>query len=477
LELEIMIKPISPAANGLKKTALASAFVAVLAVAGGANVAHAADDGTLTWNGITLYGTVDVGVAYQNHGAPLSDDYYVGLDYLVQKNGRKAITSVAPSGLSQSKVGIKGIEPLTDDLSAVFNAEMGFNPTSGKISDALQSMVNNNGKPLNQQSVNGDGSRAGQVFNGPAFLGLSSKTFGTLTAGRQNSVLIDDINKYDPQGGSYAFSVIGFSGAAGGMGNTQDVRLDDALKYNYTHDWLRVAALYQFGHTGDSGNGRDAAQFDVGFDYAGFSVDGFYGYKNSAVGASALSAAQLATAGVPHDSLAATISDTEAYALMASYTLGPVKFSGGYDHITYSNPDHPLQAGFSGLGSYDFSFVNNNAYPFDKKLQVSWFGAKYTITKEWSLTGAVYHYDQNDYHSVNQTINGQTVAVRASCSNNSAGSCSGTLNAYSLVADYRFTKRFDVYAGAMYSEVEDGLANGYLHPSNMNVMVGARFSF
>jgi len=472
-----MIKIVSPVASGLKKTALASAFLAVLSVAGGASVAQAADDGTLTWNGITLYGTLDVGVAYQNHGAPLSDDYYVGLDYLVQKNGRKSITSVAPSGLSQSKVGIKGTEPLTDDLSAVFNAELGFNPTSGKISDALQSMVNNNGKPLNQQSVNGDGSRAGQVFNGPAFLGLSSKTFGTLTAGRQNSVLIDDIVKYDPQGGSYAFSVIGFSGAAGGMGNTQNVRLDDALKYNYSHDWLRVAALYQFGHNGDSGSGRDAAQFDLGFDYAGFSVDGFYGYKNSAVGAAALSATQLATPGVPDDSLAATVSDTTAWALMGSYTIGSWKFSGGFDDITFKNPDHPLQAGFSGLGGYDFSFVNNNAYPFDKKLKISWAGVKYSLTKEWSFTGAVYHYDQNDYHSVNQTVDGQTVAVRAPCSNNSAGSCSGKLNAASLVADYRFNKRFDVYAGAMYSEVEDGLANGYLHPNNMNVMVGARFAF
>ncbi len=470
-----MIKPISPVAAGLKKTALASAFLAVLSVAGGVSVAHAADDGTLTWNGVTLYGTVDVGVAYQNHGAPLSDDYYVGLDYLVQKNGRKSITSVAPSGLSQSKIGIKGTEPLTDDLSAVFNAELGFNPTSGKISDALQSMVNNNGKPVSQQSVNGDGSRAGQVFNGPAFLGLSSKTFGTLTAGRQNSVLIDDINKYDPQGGSYAFSVIGFSGAAGGMGNTENVRLDDALKYNFTHDWMRVAALYQFGHHGDSGNGGSAAQFDFGVDYAGFSGDAFYGYKNGAIGASPLSAAQLATDGVPHDSLAATVSDTTAWALMGSYTAGPLKFFVGYDHIEFENPEHPLAAGFSGLGSYDFSFVNNAAYNRHKILEISWAGAKYTITKELSLSGAVYHYDQNSFRSSGGT-NGAPV-VANNCSTNVASSCSGTLNAYSLVLDYRFTKRFDVYAGAMYSEVEDGLANGYLHPNNLNTMVGARFSF
>jgi len=470
-----MIKPICPAAHGLNKTALATAFAMVLAVAGGARAAHAADDGTLTWNGITLYGTVDVGVAYQTHGAPISDDFYVGLDYLVSKNGRKSITSIAPSGLSQSKVGVKGLEPLTDDLSAVFNAELGFNPTSGKISDALQSLVNNNGKPASQQSVNGDGSRAGQVFNGPAFLGLSSKTFGTLTAGRHNTVLLDDIVKYDPMGASYAFSVIGYSGATAGMGNTENARLDDTLKYNLTHGPLRVGALYQFGHRGDSGNGGSAAQIDVGGDFGGFSGDLFYGYKNGAISASPLSAVQFATPGIDRESLSATISDTTSFAGMLSYTAGPLKFMGGYEHITFENPEHPLAAGFSGLGSYDFSFVNNAAYNKHRILQVSWGGAKWAITKELSLIGAVYHYDQNSYRSTGGT--GGTPIVANNCSTNVAGSCSGTLNAYSLVADYRFTKRFDVYGGAMYSEVEEGLANGYIHPNNMNVMVGARFSF
>src|SRR3954452_22560478 len=32
-----------------------------------------ADDGSLTVHGITLYGTVDIGVTYQTHGTPISD--------------------------------------------------------------------------------------------------------------------------------------------------------------------------------------------------------------------------------------------------------------------------------------------------------------------------------------------------------------------------------------------------------------------
>ena len=35
----------------------------------------------LSWHGVTLYGTIDVGAAYQNHGAPLSGAVGTGLEY------------------------------------------------------------------------------------------------------------------------------------------------------------------------------------------------------------------------------------------------------------------------------------------------------------------------------------------------------------------------------------------------------------
>ena len=41
---------------------------------------------SLTWNGITLYGLVDMGITYQNHGAPLSSTAGLGLNYLISKN-------------------------------------------------------------------------------------------------------------------------------------------------------------------------------------------------------------------------------------------------------------------------------------------------------------------------------------------------------------------------------------------------------
>ena len=44
-----------------------------------------------------------------------------------------------------SKLGLRGNEKITDDLSGVFQLESQFNPTSGQMFDALKSLTQNNG--------------------------------------------------------------------------------------------------------------------------------------------------------------------------------------------------------------------------------------------------------------------------------------------------------------------------------------------
>lgn len=446
--------------SNFKLTALAGAVAAFIGAVALPMTAHAADDQSLTWNGITLYGTVDLAVTYQSHGAPYSQDFYPGLQYMIGKSSDKSVTAVTNNGLSQSKVGLRGNEPLNDEFSFVFNAEMGFNPASGKLADAPHSLINNNGLPLTSQKSAGDGSRAGQFFNGQAWGGFSSKDYGTLTIGRHVTILGDTIVKYDPMNGSYAFSIIGYSGVTGGMGDTQDVRLDDSVKYLLKAGAFHGGALYQFGKS-DASPG-EAWQGNLGFDWEGFSVDGVYGRKKDAISFGSLSAAQVLT--LPRDSLAATISDNESWTIAASWTGGPFKVSGGYEEITYSNPSLPVAAGFAGLGGYWVSVTNNAAFPHDKKLDVGWIGLKYSFSKDFDVTGAWYNYDQNAYGAVK-------------CSNASAGNCSGNEDVYSVRFDYRFNKRFDVYAGAAWSKVSDGLANGFLHTSTVDPTIGFRFNF
>jgi hypothetical protein len=42
----------------------------------------------LTWYGMTVYGTVDVGGGYQTHGAPFDPNIQSGASYLIQKMNR-----------------------------------------------------------------------------------------------------------------------------------------------------------------------------------------------------------------------------------------------------------------------------------------------------------------------------------------------------------------------------------------------------
>ncbi len=109
-------------------------------------------DDSLTWHGITLYGLVDMGVTYQNHGAPLSNTAGLGLNYLISKNSNGSYFGVGPNALSSSFVGLRGNQELFDGLSAIFNLQTGFNPQSAKLSDGLGSIVQNNGLAIGQQN-------------------------------------------------------------------------------------------------------------------------------------------------------------------------------------------------------------------------------------------------------------------------------------------------------------------------------------
>jgi predicted porin len=451
--------------------------------------ANAADD-SLTWNGITLYGIIDLGISNQTAGLRYNANFPTGVEELISKNGSRSVTGFTPNGLSQSQIGLKGDIPLgSSGFSAIFNFNAGFEPFA--LANGLQSLVNNNGKntfPFAGENSNGDSSRAGQIFNGAAYAGFKSNTYGTLTFGRQNSIMLDDVLKYDPQGGSFAFSLIGFSGATAGMGDTQDARLDSSLKYTNKIGWFRVAALYQwagqqnqFVFLPDGVSGR-AAEFDVGVDLGGFSADLIYNYKQDAISAAPLSAAQFLVA-PDKNSLAATVSNNTSFGAMAKYTAGPATLYGGFERITFANPSQ----GFSPAGSPSFGMpatdiggynlfytaTSVDPFPIHKILSVYWIGLKYFVTPKLSLTGAFYGITQNSFNVVQAGVND----TRSPCSNSSHGGCSGNEQVVSFVADYSFTKHFDVYAGSMWSEVHNGLASGFLHNSNLSTMAGARYTF
>src|SRR5580704_10313210 len=188
------------------------------------------NDCPLTWNGITLYGAIDVGLGWVSHGLPVNGYNYEG-ESLVNRNGNHSQFLVAPNNLSQTGVGIKGKEEIMPGWFGVFNASTGINPQSGQLANMAATNTTNNGLPRGSYSETGDGARAGQPFNDVFYGGVSSASLGTLTFGRQRALGTDAMLAYEPAGGAYSFSYIGYNGTMAGGGDTEDTRGDEAMKY------------------------------------------------------------------------------------------------------------------------------------------------------------------------------------------------------------------------------------------------------
>ena len=268
----------------------------------------------LTWNGITLYGQIDAGVTYQDHGVPLNNSSASGLNYVVSKNSNRSYFGISGNALSSSFVGLKGDVAVTDGLSAVFNLQSGFNPWSGRLQDGIGSVAQNNGLSVSAQNAFSDSSKAGQAFNLAAYGGLSSPTYGTLTYGRQNALTSDGVANYDPLTSSGAFSLIGYQGATGGGGVTENRILDNSFKYAVELGPFRAKVETQLSAGGNSAP-RNVIQGQVGGDYAGLSLDAIFSHVQDAVTAAPLTAAQVLSVnglGISPGSgfISATVADT-----------------------------------------------------------------------------------------------------------------------------------------------------------------------
>lgn len=426
-------------------------------------------DDSLTWQGITLYGVIDVGVQYDTHSAPFTPYRPAASGNIVRQNDYQSAIGITPSNMGQTRVGLQGIEPLNVEMSAIFQIESFFNPQSGEIADSLKSLAVNNGKAVIAQNVGVDGSSAGQAFQ-TAYVGLKSIRFGTVTFGRQVTLLSEGTIKYDPNYNATAFGLLGASNTYSGAGSSEDNRLDSSAKYFLSFaDLIHAAGLYKF--NGSHGSGNTAIQADIGIDYSGASLDAYYSKVDGAVTASSLTAAQVAALPAlgysASKSLAATISDNTTYSLMGLYKLDLVKFFAGYIHLKYADPHTPLAAGFNDIGDYVLAFISNNAFVNPKTVQVYWTGVRYIVIANLELTAGYYGYRQNAYGT----------GTQAGCATAAHSVCSGTFDAYSIDADYHFDKHFDAYIGAMYSGAHDGIASGYFYSTNINPTVGVRYRF
>ena len=408
--------------------------------------------------GICVYGNFDMGLTYIQHSAPFAASTAGPLDVLVSKNGGMgSYFGAGANQLSTSFIGLRGKQEIGDNLYAVFNLQTLFNPASGMNANGTATIAQNNGLALNSlQNSFGDSSKGGQMFNNAAYFGLSSPTYGTFTMGRQSALTSDLVVNYDPLSGSNSWSVITFQGANGGGGDTENRIYDNSYEYRVNVGPVRFAAEVQARNGGNSGTGN-AFEGNVGFDYMGFSLDVVGGKIYDAVSSSQLGVGVGVNpaAAIGNGQLTATVSDDTVFSVGARYTIGPWKLFAGYEHIDYSNPNNPLNVGAFLQGGFIAGAVNNAAFPSDKILQTAWFGVRYAITPALDITGAYYHEWDNTFATAPATLAGCAVL------GSSSSQCAGTLDAASLVVDWRFARHVDVYAGVMWSQVTGGLANNF----------------
>jgi predicted porin len=499
----------------------------------------------LTWYGVTFYGTIDVGGTYQTHGTPFDPNHPVGASYLLGNSGTNAANrtpgfGLGPNALSQSYVGIRWSEPVGGGWSFVGQAELAFDPYSALLANAPQAEFNAIGVPENQQRVPYDSSRWGWLAS-QIYTGVSNPTWGTLTFGRLNTPLNDAVVAYDPQGASYAFSVIGNSGKTCGDGDTETCRWTTAIKYRVNIGDYRLVVMGQpgFGYGAYNPN-QGAIEGGIGGDFRGLgsgvlSVDVFGAWEKDAVNWTTFFPGQTLVNGWPGGAnpfpgaltpsapgfngsgLKATISNNTSVMAVAKYSFGtwgnpappvvgkasppsgptgiPLTLYAGYEWIQFANPSDSQTTSFRDDG-FLFNFVNAGATKlsangttiannnFNANCGVAGGGCTNEIFQVmW--TGAKYGITRDldiigaYYHYIQ---NAYVVAVAATCPSPGGLSannsrCAGWFDAYSLVLDWRFLPKWDAYIGTMYSAAFGAIANGDISRNNLATTAGVRFRF
>ena len=305
------------------------------------------------------------------------------------------------------------------------------------------------------------------------YLGVSNPIYGTLVAGRVNTLSLDGVNSYDPMGGSYAFSPLGYSGSYAGFGDTEEARANTAVKYRVEIQNFRLGGLVQWGGY-DQGNGTAGLyQGQVGGDFhipdfpnaGGFPNFGGGVLSLDAIGSYGKDVANLGTmgsltqcatlksgpfkgqTGCSYDSGAsgtiplyynntdfqATLSDNIGIMLLGKYKWQQWTAYGGYTVYRQSNPSGNYPNGFETIGYFNVpgtipgsivpgtlanklwptQWAVNNAYNINRIANFWWIGLKYAVTPQLDVAGAFYILGQNDY---NFSVNSKTgITTGAAC--------------------------------------------------------------
>ncbi|AOK28128.1 MULTISPECIES: porin [Burkholderia] len=346
----------------------------IAGVAAGTMLAIASQQ-AIAQSSVTLWGVADVSVRYLTNSNANND-------------GRVFMTNGA---ITNSRIGLRGNEDLGGGLKAIFNLESGMNLQDGSFSDRHR------------------------MFNRAAYVGLSSQ-YGTLTLGRQKTVLFDLLSDtYDPLTvGNYLENA--WLPVALGAG----LYADNSIKYRGTFGGLTLGAIYSFGTDSTStGTGGFSGQIP-----GHLGAGNMYGFSLSYV-AGPISIA----AGVQQNSDNSSRKQTIYHANVV-YAFSTVKLYAGY---LRSKDDTGFVDGL--LVQQQGLFANGAPKGTGRIDDGPFAGVSWQATPALTLTGAFY-YD----HMRNAT-------------NASGQLASGNRYTGVALAEYALSKRTEIYGTVDFSKV------------------------
>lgn len=192
---------------------------------------------------VTLYGVLDAGLRYA-HGLESTN------------NGSAGTSTSLNSGINTtSRLGFRGTEDLGGGMKALFNLESGVNVDTGAIANTSKQ------------------------FDRASWVGLQG-AWGTLSLGRQTTLLADVVTAVDPLGSRYAgfnpnigtaaLSSHRLAGEYGPAGATTGAyRLDNALKYVGRFSNFSVRAMHALGEQGGSESKLSSSGIGAGYQSGG----------------------------------------------------------------------------------------------------------------------------------------------------------------------------------------------------------------
>jgi general bacterial porin, GBP family len=333
---------------------------------------------------VTLYGLIDAGITYTSN------------EVTGTGGGGHSNWQMTSGAVQDSRWGLRGAEDLGGGLKAVFALESGFDVNNGQYTSS------------------------NRIFNRQAYVGVSSREYGTLTLGRQTDEMVDFVGPLSLTG----------------------------TEFGGTH----------FAHPFDIDNLNDSFQINNSVkytspDFAGFKLGALYGFSNQAGG----------------------FTNNRAYSFGLSYVRGPWKVGVGYLQLN-SSARTPAQLNANGAVTDTTAASLQNALltsavpigVLADKQKTLGVGVNYLFGP--AVAGFVYSQSKiTRFFQTNLSVNFQnfegnfryalTPAVElagAYTYSRAGGNGGGGIphwNQLSAMADYRFSRRTDVYVQGAWQRV------------------------